>query len=477
MPRTISQMKYRLSQTTITLFLAFLLTACQPLSSTTPLVNNSKKNDPSTATVHTQQIWPRLSNSFQLRHYTYKPLVQKQIRWFQHNRHYLNKILNNSSPYLYYILQQIKKDKLPGELALVPIVESNYDPFAYSDRGAAGLWQLMPGTATGYGLKEDWWYDGRRDIYASTKVALDYLTYLQNFFNGNWVLALAAYDSGEGTVQQAIEWNVKHDYSIDFWNLRLPKETQSYVPRLLALAAIIQDPSYYGVRLPNVPDGPYFVVVDIGKQINLSKAAKYAGISLEQLTRLNPGYNRWSTDPNGPYRLLLPIKDAARFKSNFKDSTLKHHTKDLKHTVKPGESLYSIARKNHISIASLKKANHMKKSLIRSDEKLVIPRAKHRTIHHVTEQAVHARVQQERLGPIKIVHRVRKGDSFDSLSKHYHIKPVQIRFWNNMKPSHTLKAGEQIVLWIPRHKRLAKHTTHKKQTIHKHHVTKRKHRG
>ncbi len=235
-------------------------------------------------------LWDDLRSGFELQHYENSPQVQAQIVWFMHNQGYLNRTTLRAAPYMYYIYQQVKERHLPAELVLLPVLESAYNPFASSNRGAAGLWQLERGTASAFGVKQDWWYDGRRDVLASTNAALDYLTYLQNFFGSNWYLALAAYDSGEGTVQEAMRRNIRSGYNTDFWSLSLPMETQSYVPRLLALAAIIENPQKYSIYLPSISDAPYLGQVDIGGQIDLNKAASLAGISLSELIQLNPGY-------------------------------------------------------------------------------------------------------------------------------------------------------------------------------------------
>lgn len=187
---------------------------------------------------HNSDLWSVLQHQFTLNHYENNPAVKAQIEWFLKRKKYIYKLAENAQPYLYYILTQVDKRKLPAEMVLLPMIESAYDPFAFSSAGASGLWQMMPGTASGFGLKQNWWYDGRRDIVASTNAALDYLSYLQSFFNGNWLLAIAAYDSGEGTVLSATRKNIAKGEPTDFWSLNLPRETQAYIPKLLALAEI-----------------------------------------------------------------------------------------------------------------------------------------------------------------------------------------------------------------------------------------------
>lgn len=305
------------------IFGVILLVLCSALvayayTSKTNTTNAGEKH--LSQSLKSQYFWLELRSSFKLNHHADNASVRRQIETYRHNPDYLNKTLTKATPYLYYILQQTIKRNLPGELVLLPVLESAYDPFAYSNRGAAGLWQIMPSTGSGFGLKENWWYNGRRDISASTRAALEYFAYLKNYFNQNWLLAIAAYDSGEGTVQNAIGYGRGTD--ADFWNLPLPRETQAYVPRLLALAEIIANPRHYGIKLPDIKSGPYFVAVNLSTQIELAHAAQLAEISLQEMYRLNPGYNRWATDPNGPHRLLLPVEKIEKFRQNLETSPI-----------------------------------------------------------------------------------------------------------------------------------------------------------
>lgn len=270
-----------------------------------------------TSVVHAAvDIWDVVRSEFTLNHEVDRPEVQKQIYWLTHHPGYLQTVCQQSEPYIYHILAEISKRGLPGELALLPIIESAYNPFAYSGAGAAGLWQIMPKTGSNLGLKQDWWYDGRRSIKPSTEAALDYLTRLNKLFNGNWPLAIAAYDAGEGTIARSIKASHKGRLS-NFWNLSVPRETKVYVPRFLALAEIISNPQRYGVDLPYIPYRPYFKEVNVGSQIDLNHAANLADMSYKELIKLNPGFNRWTTAPNKPFKLLIPIEKVQRFYQNL----------------------------------------------------------------------------------------------------------------------------------------------------------------
>ncbi|HVY54028.1 MAG TPA: LysM peptidoglycan-binding domain-containing protein [Gammaproteobacteria bacterium] len=328
--------------------------------------------------IHTQtpnsNLWDVLKTEFTLSHYDNNPAVQDAIQWCIDNQDFLMRTAHRSSPYLYFIHEQVKKRKLPIELILIPIIESGYNPFDYSSAGAAGLWQLMPDTASGLGVKQDWWYDGRRDVVASTKAALNYLSYLFNFFDGNPLLAIAAYNTGEGSVMSAIRRNMREGKSTDFWSLPLPKETRLYVPRILALATIISHPDIYRIRFPAVRNAPYLAQVDIGGQIDLKQAANFAGMSLKQFQQLNPGFTHLVTHPNGPYKLMIPIERVERFMAQLARTSLSTHIDWVQYHVKSHETLESIAKRFNTTSFALREINHLKKTTLTKGMKIVIPR-------------------------------------------------------------------------------------------------------
>lgn len=348
--------------------------------SSDPVTTNPPANKPTTGFLSffshnssQDDMWSALRSGFELQHYDNTPQVQEQIAWFVHNQGYLYRTAYRAAPYMYYIYQQVQQRHLPTELVLLPILESAYNPFASSNRGAAGLWQLERGTASAFGVKQDWWYDGRRDVLASTNAALDYLTYLQNFFGDNWYLALAAYDSGEGTVQEAMRRNIRDGYSTDFWSLPLPMETRSYVPRLLALASIIADPDKYNIHLPAISDSPYLGAVDIGSQIDLDEAAKLANISLDELKQLNPGYVHYTTDPHGPHKLLLPFDKIQMFQENLLNIAKTETTSWKHYRVHRGDTLESVAQEFNTSIDLLQQVNHLHSNRLLHVKTLLIP--------------------------------------------------------------------------------------------------------
>ena len=388
-------------------------------------------------------VWDVLRSEFKVSHEVTRAEVQEQIRWLVAHPSYVQKVCRQSEPYIYHILGEVKKRNLPGELALIPMIESAYDPFAYSGVGAAGLWQLMPRTGSDLGLKQDWWFDGRRSIRPSTNAALNYLVRLNKFFNGNWILAVAAYDSGEGTVARAIK-NAQADY---FWNLPLPQETKIYVPRLLALAEIIKNPSHYKVELPKIPYLPYFEEVNIGSQIDLNHAAKLAGISYKELIKLNPGYNRWTTAPYKPFNLLIPKKKVERFNFNLANVPEEKRVSWTKYQVKPGENLQQIANRYQTTVNLIKQLNQLKTNDVKSNQSILIPNSKNTTI--VTTPKSNPQTPHILAAPQnrRIIHIVQTNEAYKQIEQRYGVTGKEIQIWNKLPPSKPLTKGQQLVIW------------------------------
>ncbi len=318
-------------------------------------------------------LWDVLREEFTLPHYEDNPVVQAKIEWFMNNQDYLLRSASRAAPYLYYILQQVKKRHLPAELVLLPIIESGYNPFSLSNVGAAGIWQLMPETASGLGVKRDWWYDGRRDVIASTRAALTYLAYLQSFFEGDWLRAIAAYNTGEGNVLTAIKRNIREGLDTDFWSLPVAQQTKDYVPSLLALAIIISRPDQYPIYFPPVRNAPYLAQIDVGTQINLKYAAKLAGISYQKIIQLNSGFKGPATSRKGPNKLVLPIENVEQFTENLARSPLTQPLNWIHYKVKSGDTLVSISKKFSTTSSDIRKMNHLAKNNVRPGTNLLIP--------------------------------------------------------------------------------------------------------
>ncbi|RUR07498.1 LysM peptidoglycan-binding domain-containing protein [Legionella sp. km772] len=394
-------------------------------------------------------VWDVLRNEFSISHEVTRPEVQEQIRWLAAHPSYLNKVSRQSEPYIYHIVTQIKKRRLPGELALLPMIESAYDPFAYSGAGAAGLWQLMPKTGSELGLKQDWWFDGRRSIGPSTDAALNYLVYLNNQFNGSWNLTFAAYDSGEGTVSRAIKAlgpNTPHT----FWNLTVPQETRVYVPRLLALAEVIKNPARYHISLTSIPYLPYFEEVNIGSQIDLSHAARMAGISYKELIKLNPGYNRWTTAPYKPFKLLIPAEKVEMFNLNLSNVPEEKRVSWTKHRVQRGDNLNNIAVRYHTTPNLLKQVNQLNSNAVQPNQSILIPSTRNTTVVEKTQET---NVPPPVVKPLtlarthRVIHIVQANDSYQQLQKLYGVSAKEIQAWNKLSAYQALRPGQQLLIW------------------------------
>jgi membrane-bound lytic murein transglycosylase D len=277
-----------------------------PLTVTEEHISSLVSVAPSKASIGS--LWNNISGELKLDHRADSAPVKAEIRKLLADHDKLNSILKAAGPYIYFIHAQIEARGLPVELALIPIIESEYNPNDHSTKGATGLWQLMPETGRELGIKVKSNYDGRRNVVASTKAALAYFNDLGKLFNNNWYLAIAAYNCGQVTIESAIRRAGSHS----FWNLHVSKETKFYVPRLLAVAEIIKNPKKYGITLPPLPNKPYFAELKMKRAVSLAQVAKTSGIDLATLKQLNPDYNHPVVPVKGAYTLLVPINEAPR---------------------------------------------------------------------------------------------------------------------------------------------------------------------
>lgn len=392
-------------------------------------------------------VWDVLRKQFSLNHQTHQPEVKKQLRWLIAHPDYLKR-LAKSEPYIYHIVSEVKKHKLPGEVALIPLIESAYDPFAYSGAGAAGLWQLMPKTGQYLGLKQDWWFDGRRSVHHSTTAALKYLTRLNRLFYGNWLLAFAAYDSGEGTIGRSIKKSGQQRNKANFWSLSVPKETKAYIPRLLALAELVQNPQRYHIKLPPIPHAPYFEEVNVGSPIDLNHAAKLAGISYMELIELNPGYNRWATPPYQPYKLLLPKNKVRAFNRNLENLPKEKRVNWIRHQVSSADSLILIAKRYHTTVNILKELNQLKSDTIKKGQYILVPQRKIAS-ESMTSPVPNSNMKKHlaHLRQHKVAHIVQRKDTYERLEARYGVTEQEIRQWNMLSPNMPLRKGQQLVIW------------------------------
>ena len=374
--------------------------------------------------------------------------VVVQRNWYAKNQAYLDRVAKRAEPFLFYIVEEIEKSGIPMDIALLPIVESAFDPFAYSHGRASGMWQFVPGTGTRFGMKQNWWYDGRRDVIASTQGAIKYLKYLHKFFDGDWMLALAAYNSGEGRVQRAVRNNKRKGIPTDFWSLDLPRETRAYVPKLLALADIVKRPNEFNVKFYEIENRSVISAVDIGSQIDLAKAAELADLSLKELQHLNPGYNRWATDPKGPFYLVLPNHKVESFKAGLSQLAKEDRLAWQRYKIKSGDSLGKIAKKFNTEIGVIKQVNNIRGTQIREGKHLLIPVAAKSLDQYILSQEQRlAKKQNYPRGSEKVIHTVKSGDNFWDISRKYGVNYKNLAKWNGMAPRDPLKLGQKLVVW------------------------------
>lgn len=388
-------------------------------------------------------FWAELRSGLQLGGTGHRD-VQHQLAAYRRNSDQVKRIFQRGSPYLPYIHAEVKRRGFPAEITLLPFVESSYDPFAYSHGRASGLWQFIPGTARMYGLQQDWWYDGRRDVIDSTSAALDYLERLHREFDGDWLLALAAYNSGEGTVSRALGKNRRAGRPTDFWHLDLPSETAVYVPRLLAIGAIVSAPDHYGIELEPLANRVAFEIVDTGGQLDLAVAAELAGVELEELYRLNPGFNRWATRPDGPHRLAVPAGKAAQFRSNLAALPDSQRVKWVRHRIGKGETLSHIARRYDTTVGVLRNTNALKGSTIRAGGHLLVPVAAKQPARYA---ALAERLQPAHASASRIDYRVRDGDSLWTIARQHRVTVNQVTRWNRLDSGSLIRPGQQLVIW------------------------------
>ena len=393
-------------------------------------------------------LWLKLAEGFEF-DVPDNSRIAKQRDYYLRHPNYLKQVSKRAEPFLYLIVEQIEAKNLPLELVLLPVVESTFDPFAYSQSSASGLWQFMPVTGDRFGLKQDWWYDGRRDVYASTEAALRYMEILHKYLGEDWLHAFAAYNSGEGRVRNAVRKNKKNNKATDYWNLSLPRETENYVPKLLALVDILRNHEKYGIELPVIPNKQVLTYVDTGSQLDLAYAAKLAELSVAEIQLLNPAFNHWATSPDGPHQLLVPTRIATEFSEKLTNSDKNKRIQWARYKVRSGDSLSVIAQKNDTTTSVLKQINDINGSFIKVGQPLLIPIASKSQQDYLYSQAQRfERLQAKNgKGKRKIQHTIVEGDTLWDISRRYNVTAKEIAKWNGISSKQTLRLGQQLAIW------------------------------
>ena len=373
-------------------------------------------------------LWQHLRRDMHWSLHTEQPRVQQEIRWLQRHPNYLLRLRERLQNYLPYVYREVQLRDMPAELALLPIVESAFDVYAFSHGGAAGPWQFIRGTARQYGLQLNDWYDGRRDIVASTDAALNYLQDLHGRFD-DWHLALAGYNAGAGNVRKALRKKPGGNY----FELPLPRETRHYVPRLLAFVAVVQDPDQYGLELPELDIEPRFHVLETEGQFQLDKLAAAADLSMETFRFWNPALSRWATSPDGPHHVILPASvDLASTQQTVAAINPAQRMDWQEITVRSGDTLSELAARYHADVATLRQANRLRNNHIRAGKTLLIPLAGQATAPLQTSGTA--------------THKVAAGDSLWKIAREYNISLNSLMKANHVGPKDPLPVGKTLVL-------------------------------
>ncbi|MES3006359.1 MAG: LysM peptidoglycan-binding domain-containing protein [Pseudomonadota bacterium] len=421
------------------------------------------RSDPARVSIQSEQgeetsdqfkdIWARIGAglSFSLEHENER--IEEQIAFYRDNPAFIATVTERSRPFIYEIVEELERRSLPMELALLPIVESAYNPNATAGKNTAGLWQIINSTARSLGVKQDWWYDGRRDPIASTAAALDYLTTLNEMFESDWLLTLAAYNTGQGNVQKAMEQNSRRSRATDYWSLNLASTTEDFVPKLIALARLISTPDHYGLALADVGNERVVARIDSGTQIDLALVASLAGVAPEVLYQLNPGIRQWATHPDGPHTLLVPVDQVDAFETAL--TSLQGQTPVTwdRYVVQRGDTLSKIARQFNTQVGALQQANGIDGSRIIAGESLLIPRAYNSAAplttpnapEYLTGVATSGDVLPQGVTP-PTRYEVRSGDSLWRIANRYSLDASLLAEWNNLSAESVLRPGQILML-------------------------------
>lgn len=410
-----------------------------------PRVNNS-----SIATVETSEapidyssLWERMRGSLELLPHYGHPAVLEQLPRYSENQRYFDLVAERATPFLFWIVAEVERRGLPMELALLPMVESTFNPAAHSRQNAVGLWQFVAPTARSFGLQQDWWFDGRRDPRASTIAALDYLEVLHNQFEGDWLVALAAYNTGGGNVRRAFRRQDAEIGELDFWELPLAPETRSHVPRLLALAQIILNPQDHGVELTEIANEEPLALVDAGSQIDLAQVAAMLDLELETVRRLNPGYLQWATHPEQPQIVAIPKQMEDQFQTSLASLDRSQYVSWEHYRIRPGDTLGGIASRLGTTVETLRVINQIEGSRIIAGRPLLIPRGS--SLSEADLASLQPPLPQTRLAvavPPRYV--VRRGDNLWGIARRFDLRSSDIATHNQLDLDALLQPGQEL---------------------------------
>lgn len=391
------------------------------------------------ANMAAHDLWTRIRAGFAMPELNSR-LVARQEKWYADNPEYVARMTERARLYLYYITEEVERRGMPSEIALLPMIESAFNPSAYSVSRASGIWQFIPSTGKKFGMQQNWWYDGRRDVISATNGALDYLQKLHDMF-GDWQLALAAYNCGEGAILRAQAHNRRRGLPTSYSSLKLLRETRNYVPKLMAIRNIVSDPARFGLSLQEIPNEPYFAAVETSRHMDVKLAAQLAGISMDEFMALNPAHNRPVILQGDSDLILLPIDKIATFRANL-ESYDKPLVSWQPYQPKKGERLDKLAPRFGLSVENLKLVNGLsRRGNISTGQTLLVP------VNGVEPgnqfEAFNMHVAADDLSR-SVRHVVRRGETVSGIAHRYHVSVARLRQWNG--PLKIIRPGQIIAV-------------------------------
>lgn len=391
---------------------------------------------PVMSAIPNEDVWQRIRSGFAMNELN-NPLIARHEKWYASHPEYVLRMSERARRYLYYIVEEVERRGIPTEIALLPVIESAFNPGANSVASASGIWQFIPSTGKHFGMEQNWWYDERRDIIGATNGALDYLEKLHDQF-GDWELALAAYNWGENAVARAQAKNRRLGKPTDYSHLKLPRETANYVPKLLAVKNIVSDPARFGIVLTDIPNRPYFAIVTPSKPMDIKVAAQLAEISMEEFTALNPANNRPVILQDHAEVILLPVDKVETFRANLEKSD-QRLVSWKSYKSEKGESFQEIASRFDIPLEQLRSANGLSKYAVQSNgQTLLVPADED---DEFSPFNMHATAVQEMSG---FSYTVRKGDTLSTIARRFHTSQASLIAMNH--GSHRLRVGQRFTI-------------------------------
>jgi len=396
---------------------------------------SSTAADVSSASASQDDVWQRIRNGFKIEDATPNPLVAVHESWYAARPESVRRMVDRARRYLFHIVEEVDRRAMPMEIALLPMIESAFNPTALSPSAASGIWQFIPSTGRLYGLKQDNWYDGRRDFTAATRAALDYLGKLYLDF-GDWQLALAAYNCGEGCVARAIQKNVQQGLPTDYASLSLPSETRHYVPKLLAIKNLIRNPEQYGIAIDALPNQPYFDQVTVHASMDIHSAARLAGMSSDEFIALNAAFPRKLIRSDTPVNLLIPVDKADKFQRNLESASWDSWQP---YAAQKGERPEAIAKRFDVSLARLEEHNQfqLKRGKLVRAQTILVP-VRGRGVAAAQSDAAATTASASR-------HQVERGDTLFGVARRYSLSVAQLTQANPGLDG-GLKAGQTLRL-------------------------------